>query len=86
MCEIMFETFGFESVYVAVQAVLTLYAQGNNDDIMPNDIFTIIQDYGLVLLLIQEMVLLTLYQFMKVLQWQSMLHDWTLQVETLLVN
>ena len=29
MCEIMFEKFGFESVYVAVQAVLTLYAQGN---------------------------------------------------------
>jgi actin-related protein 2 len=28
MCEIMFEKFGFESVYVAVQAVLTLYAQG----------------------------------------------------------
>lgn len=28
MCEIMFEKFGFESVYVAVQAVMTLYAQG----------------------------------------------------------
>ena len=28
MCEIMFEHFGFESVYVAVQAVMTLYAQG----------------------------------------------------------
>ena len=28
MAEIMFEKFGFESVYVAVQAVLTLYAQG----------------------------------------------------------
>lgn len=30
MCEIMFEEFGFESVYVAVQAVLTLYAQGKS--------------------------------------------------------
>ena len=29
MCEIMFEKFGFDSVYVAVQAVMTLYAQGN---------------------------------------------------------
>lgn len=29
MCEVMFEKFGFESVYVAVQAVMTLYAQGN---------------------------------------------------------
>lgn len=29
MSEIMFEKFGFESVYVAVQAVMTLYAEGN---------------------------------------------------------
>ncbi|KAJ2630388.1 Arp2/3 complex subunit, actin nucleation center [Coemansia sp. RSA 1290] len=28
MCEIMFERYGFEGVYVAIQAVLTLYAQG----------------------------------------------------------
>jgi len=28
MCQIMFESYGFESVYVAIQAVLTLYAQG----------------------------------------------------------
>lgn len=28
MCEVMFEKFGFESLYIAVQAVLTLYAQG----------------------------------------------------------
>lgn len=28
MCEIMFEEFGFQAVYVAIQAVLTLYAQG----------------------------------------------------------
>lgn len=32
MCEIMFEQFGFESVYVAVQAVMTLYAQGTFGD------------------------------------------------------
>ena len=28
MAEVMFETYGFEGVYVAIQAVLTLYAQG----------------------------------------------------------
>jgi actin-related protein 2 len=28
MCEIMFEEYGFDGVYVAIQAVLTLYAQG----------------------------------------------------------
>ncbi|KAL7009931.1 Arp2/3 complex subunit, actin nucleation center [Cystobasidiomycetes sp. EMM_F5] len=28
MCQIMFESYGFDSVYVAIQAVLTLYAQG----------------------------------------------------------
>lgn len=28
MCEIMFEEYGFGGVYVAIQAVLTLYAQG----------------------------------------------------------
>lgn len=29
MCQVMFEEYGFEGVYVAVQAVLTLYAQGS---------------------------------------------------------
>jgi len=28
MCEVMFEEYGFGGVYVAIQAVLTLYAQG----------------------------------------------------------
>lgn len=28
MCQVMFEEYGFGSVYVAIQAVLTLYAQG----------------------------------------------------------
>jgi actin-related protein 2 len=28
MCEVMFEQYGFSGVYVAIQAVLTLYAQG----------------------------------------------------------
>lgn len=28
MCKVMFEKYGFDSVYVAIQAVLTLYAQG----------------------------------------------------------
>jgi actin-related protein 2 len=29
MCQVMFERYGFDAVYVAIQAVLTLYAQGN---------------------------------------------------------
>jgi len=28
MCEVMFERYGFDGVYVAIQAVLSLYAQG----------------------------------------------------------
>jgi actin-related protein 2 len=28
MCEVMFERYGFGGVYVAIQAVLALYAQG----------------------------------------------------------
>lgn len=28
MCEVMFEEYGFDYVYIAIQAVLTLYAQG----------------------------------------------------------
>lgn len=28
MAQVMFEEYGFEGVYVAIQAVLTLYAQG----------------------------------------------------------
>jgi actin-related protein 2 len=31
MCETMFEEYGFGGVYVAIQAVLTLYAQGESD-------------------------------------------------------
>jgi actin-related protein len=30
MCEVMFERYGFGGVYVAIQAVLALYAQGAN--------------------------------------------------------
>ena len=30
MVEVMFEKYGFNSVYIAIQAVLTLYAQGNS--------------------------------------------------------
>lgn len=29
MCQVMFEDYGFDGVYIAIQAVLTLYAQGN---------------------------------------------------------
>ena len=28
MVEVMFEKYGFDSCYIAIQAVLTLYAQG----------------------------------------------------------
>ena len=28
LCQVMFEKYGFQAVYVAIQAVLTLYAQG----------------------------------------------------------
>ena len=28
MCQVMFEKYGFDGVYVAIQAVLALYAQG----------------------------------------------------------
>ena len=28
MAQVMFEEYGFQGVYVAIQAVLTLYAQG----------------------------------------------------------
>lgn len=33
MCEVMFEEYGFGGVYVAIQAVLTLYAQGKPQNI-----------------------------------------------------
>lgn len=33
MCQVMFEDYGFQGVYVAIQAVLTLYAQGMSLDL-----------------------------------------------------
>lgn len=30
MCQVMFEEYGFDYVYIAIQAVLTLYAQGES--------------------------------------------------------
>jgi actin-related protein len=35
MCETMFEEYGFGGVYVAIQAVLTLYAQGKLRSLVP---------------------------------------------------
>lgn len=32
MIEVMFEKYGFAGAYVAIQAVLTLYAQVNNEE------------------------------------------------------
>ena len=37
MCEVMFEDYGFGGVYVAIQAVLTLYAQGEFDLVCANN-------------------------------------------------
>jgi len=34
MCRVMFEEYGFDGVYVAIQAVLTLYAQGLNTGVV----------------------------------------------------
>jgi actin-related protein 2 len=36
MCQVMFEEYGFGGVYVAIQAVLTLYAQGKPFHFMRN--------------------------------------------------
>jgi actin-related protein 2 len=35
MCQVMFEEYGFQGVYVAIQAVLTLYAQGTPFRLLP---------------------------------------------------
>lgn len=40
MCQVMFERYGFNGVYVAIQAVLTLYAQGNYQWIRDHEILT----------------------------------------------
>jgi len=39
MCQVMFEEYGFQGVYVAIQAVLTLYAQGASRSTEPNVFF-----------------------------------------------
>lgn len=35
MCQVMFEEYGFDGVYIAIQAVLTLYAQGESGPALP---------------------------------------------------
>lgn len=35
MCQVMFEEYGFDGVYIAIQAVLTLYAQGESGPAPP---------------------------------------------------
>lgn len=47
IAEVMFEKYRFHGIYVAIQAVLTLYAQGKKSDLnllssVPSDL----QDYG----------------------------------------
>ena len=50
MLEVMFEHYGFNGAYIAIQAVLTLYAQGK-------DFFVVnLKGFKLVLSLIQGMV------------------------------
>lgn len=34
IAEVMFETYQFHGIYVAIQAVLTLYAQGKTSDLL----------------------------------------------------
>ena len=41
MCQVMFEEYGFQGVYVAIQAVLTLYAQGALSPFSPPSFFII---------------------------------------------
>lgn len=36
IAEVMFEKYQFHGIYVAIQAVLTLYAQGKEDVPLPN--------------------------------------------------
>jgi actin-related protein len=68
MCQVMFEDYGFSGVYVAIQAVLTLYAQGEYLSLLtPISILTTeLQVSPPALSLIQEMVLHILYQSTKV--------------------
>lgn len=57
MIEVMFEKYGFAGAYVAIQAVLTLYAQVNNKDYLCDSIILILylRDFYLELLSILEM-------------------------------
>ena len=69
MCQVMFEDYGFSGVYVAIQAVLTLYAQGEcvSLSLLAYLILTTeIQVSQPALSLIQEMVLHILYRSTKV--------------------
>ena len=38
MCEVMFERYNFGGVYVSIQAVLALYAQGERPSNFPRDV------------------------------------------------
>src|SRR5271170_6216028 len=40
MCEVMFERYQFGGVYVAIQAVLALYAQGRLIDVLDDTLLT----------------------------------------------
>merc|ERR1712169_145732 len=62
MVEVMFEKYGFKSVYISIQAVLVLYAQGL--------LTGVVVDSG--------MVLLMLFQFMMVLHFLISQNVWML--------
>lgn len=72
LVQIMFEKYGYQACYVAIQAVLTLYAQGLFVSFWKKFLiffyfcFFYKQVFWLVLLLIVVMVLRTLFQFTKV--------------------
>ncbi|TFB07169.1 Actin-related protein 2 [Trichoderma ghanense] len=47
MCEVMFDRYGFGGVYVAIQAVLALYAQGNGSPSLPASLSPLAAAVGL---------------------------------------
>ena len=49
MCQVMLEHYGFKGVYVSIQAVLTLYAQGSSSPLFLVNLFKIGLQTGVVI-------------------------------------
>ena len=85
MAQIMFETFNVPGLYIAIQAVLSLYSAGKFTGIVADSgdgvthFVPIFDGYSLphavIRLEIQEMVLLTLSQFSMVIHFLTLLSD-----------